>query len=153
MKILLELAPHELTDSWVALIRATKTVELPPVEEQKKVVESKAKIVNEPPKKTWTVNAEQVKEPEQQKPPLSVKEVDTGTGTIVGEEPVIPKGNPVITLDDIKVAAANLLASGGVQKKDLQELNAMFNIRSLMDLKPEQFDDYCTTLRGMGAVI
>ena len=142
MKILLELAPHELTDSWVSLIRATKTVEFPPVEEQKAIVEQKARIVNEPPKKTWTVSQ-------------NVKDVDTGTGTIVGEEPPlnIPRGNPTITLDDIKVAAANLLASGGVQKKDLQELNAMFNIKSLLELKPEQFDDYCQTLRGMGAVI
>ena len=75
----------------------------------------------------------------------NVKDVDTGTGTIVGEEPPlnIPRGNPTITLDDIRVAAANLLASGGVQKKDLQELNAMFNIKSLLELKPEQFDDYC----------
>lgn len=148
MKILLELAPHELTDSWVSLIRATKTVELPSMEEQKAIVEQKAtveqkvRIVNEPPKKTWTVSQ-------------NVKDVDTGTGTIVGEEPPlnIPRGNPTITLDDIKVAAANLLASGGVQKKDLQELNAMFNIKSLLELKPEQFDDYCQTLRGMGAVI
>jgi hypothetical protein len=147
MKILLELAPHELTDSWVALIRATKTVELPPVEEQKKVVESKAKIVNELPKKTWTTS------------PESVKAVDAGTGTICGSPtpedtpPEIPKGNPAITIDEIKVAAANLLATGGVQKKDLQELNSMFNIKSLMELKPEQFNDYCMTLRGMGAVI
>ena len=140
MKILLELAPHELTDSWVSLIRATKTVELPSMEEQKATVEQKVRIVNEPPKKTWIVSQ-------------NVKDVDTGT--IVGEEPPlnIPRGNPTITLDDIKVAAANLLASGGVQKKDLQELNAMFNIKSLLELKPEQFDDYCQTLRGMGAVI
>jgi len=78
--------------------------------------------------------------------------VDIGTGVIVGEEP-IPSGNPTITLDDIKRAAANLLATGGVQKKDLQELNSMFKIKSLLDLKPEQFGDYCQTLRGMGAVI
>ena len=149
MKILLELAPHELTDSWVSLIRATKTIELPPVGAQKVIVEeSKSRIVNEPPKKTWTTS------------PESVKAVDAGTGAICGSPtpedtpPLnIPSGNPAITLDDIKVAAANLLATGGVQKKDLQELNSMFNIKSLMELKPEQFPDYVQTLRGMGAVI
>lgn len=128
MKILIELAPHELTDDLVRFIRNTKQPEQP-------------------------LFIEQPKQQEQQ-PPVeeSVKDVDIGTGVIVGEEP-IPSGNPTITLDDIKRAAANLLATGGVQKKDLQELNSMFKIKSLLDLKPEQFGDYCQTLRGMGAVI
>ena len=128
MKILIELAPHELTDDLVRFIRNTKQPEQP-------------------------LFIEQPKQQEQQ-PPVeeNIKDVDIGTGVIVGEEP-IPSGNPTITLDDIKRAAANLLATGGVQKKDLQELNSMFKIKSLLDLKPEQFGDYCQTLRGMGAVI
>jgi hypothetical protein len=128
MKILIELAPHELTDDLVRFIRNTKQPEQPLFIEQPKQQEP------QPP----------VEE--------SIKDVDIGTGVIVGEEP-IPSGNPTITLDDIKRAAANLLATGGVQKKDLQELNSMFKIKSLLYLKPEQFGDYCQTLRGMGAVI
>lgn len=128
MKILIELAPHELTDDLVRFIRNTKQPEQP-------------------------LFIEQPKQQQEQQPPVeNIKDVDIGTGVIVGEEP-IPSGNPTITLDDIKRAAANLLATGGVQKKDLQELNSMFKIKSLLDLKPEQFGDYCQTLRGMGAVI
>ena len=130
MKILIELAPHELTDDLVRFIRNTKQPEQPLFIEQPK------------------------QQQQEQQPPVeeNVKDVDIGTGVIVGEEP-IPSGNPTITLDDIKRAAANLLATGGVQKKDLQELNSMFKIKSLLDLKPEQFGDYCQTLRGMGAII
>ena len=144
MKIIIELAPEELTDELIKSLRGGAPVTLPPVEKQAEIVKT---IEND------------------------IKKVDIGTGVISGSptpkelDPVsvpqgvtvepseIPSGNPTVTLEDIKVAAANLLASGKVQKKDLQELNAMFSIRSLLELKPEQFADYCQTLRGLGAVI
>lgn len=128
MKILIELAPHELTDDLVRFIRNTKQPEQP-------------------------LFIEQPKQQEQQ-PPVeeNIKDVDIGTGVIVGEEP-IPSGNPTISFADIQKACCDLITTGKVQRKDLQELNSMFKIKSLRDLKPEQFGDYCQVLRGMGAII
>ena len=94
-------------------------------------------------------------------PKAEVAEVDTGTGTIVGEPPKAetPKAEPpkvptqekTYTPDELAKAGVSLLDKG--KQADLLALLGEFNVAAIPALKPEQYGEFALRLREMGAEI
>lgn len=176
MKIILELAPFELTNELISVIRRTgeeKPVSIPEKGEQpktaaetpKNVVETpKTVIVNQPPKKTW-----EAQKPAEQ--PRSVKDVDKGTGTIVGsptpdgelipidpkpvQQPLLPVAEPkTFTIKDLITAATAFTRDHPEMRDNVAALiREGYKVRSINDLPQEQINAFAMDLREMGAQI
>lgn len=56
---------------------------------------------------------------------------------------------PTVTLDKIKAAGAGLAAQG--KTAQLMELITKYGVKSILDLKPTQFDAMANDLRALGA--
>ena len=65
--------------------------------------------------------------------------------------PAIPTTNPSYTRDDLSRAAMTLMDKG--MQGELQQLLQSYGVNSLVDLAPEQYGNFATALRGMGAQI
>lgn len=161
MKIILELAPFELTNELISVIRRTGEEKPVSVKQPEAVVETqKTVIVNQPPKKTW----------ETQK---SIKEVDTGTGTIVGsptpdgelipidpkpvipQQPLLPVAEPkTFTIKDLITAATGFTRDHPEMRDNIAALiREGYKVRSINDLPQEQINAFAMDLREMGAAI
>lgn len=64
---------------------------------------------------------------------------------------VVPTTAPSYTREDLSRAAITLMDKG--QQAQLQQLVQSFGVSSLMELLPEQYGNFATALRGMGAEI
>lgn len=89
-------------------------------------------------------------------PKAEVAEVDTGTGTIVGEPPKaeppkVPTQEKTYTPDELAKAGVSLLDKG--KQADLLALLGEFNVAAIPALKPEQYGEFALRLREMGAEI
>lgn len=89
-------------------------------------------------------------------PKAEVAEVDTGTGTIVGEPPKaeppkVPTQERTYTPDELAKAGVSLLDKG--KQADLLALLGEFNVAAIPALKPEQYGEFALRLREMGAEI
>lgn len=63
----------------------------------------------------------------------------------------VPTTAPSYTREDLSRAAITLMDKG--QQAQLQQLVQSFGVNSLMELPPEQYGNFATALRGMGAEI
>lgn len=63
----------------------------------------------------------------------------------------VPTTAPSYTREDLSRAAITLMDKG--QQTQLQQLVQSFGVNSLMELPPEQYGNFATALRGMGAEI
>ena len=66
-------------------------------------------------------------------------------------QPAIPTASRTYTLDEL-AGAAMVLMDRGMQAQ-LQELLAGYGVEALPMLPPEQYGNFATALRGMGAII
>lgn len=64
---------------------------------------------------------------------------------------VVPTTTPSYTREDLSRAAITLMDKG--QQAQLQQLVQSFGVNSLMELPLEQYGNFATALRGMGAEI
>lgn len=69
----------------------------------------------------------------------------------VAAVPVAP--TPVITLDQVGKAGADLIAVNPAKMQELLGLLAQFGVQAITELKPEQVGPFATALRGLGAKI
>lgn len=64
-------------------------------------------------------------------------------------QPVVPTSTPGYTMDQLAVAATQLMDAG--RQQELLSLLSSFGVPSLMALPKEQYGNFATQLRGMGA--
>ena len=77
--------------------------------------------------------------------------VTPGQAPASAAQPVVPTTAPSYTREDLSRAAITLMDKG--QQAQLQQLVQSFGVSSLMELLPEQYGNFATALRGMGAEI
>lgn len=65
--------------------------------------------------------------------------------------PVVPTSQRTYTLDELATAAMPLMDAG--MQQQLQQLISSFGVDALPALPPEQYGNFATALRGMGANI
>ena len=65
--------------------------------------------------------------------------------------PAVPTSAPSYTRDDLSRAAMTLMDKG--MQAQLQQLVQSYGVNSLVELPPEQYGNFATALRGMGAQI
>lgn len=65
--------------------------------------------------------------------------------------PAVPTSAPSYTRDDLSRAAMTLMDKG--MQEQLQQLIHSYGVNSLVELPPEQYGNFATALRGMGAQI
>lgn len=65
--------------------------------------------------------------------------------------PAVPTSAPSYTRDDLSRAAMTLMDKG--MQAQLQQLIQSYGVNSLVELPPEQYGNFATALRGMGAQI
>lgn len=69
----------------------------------------------------------------------------------VGQAPAVPTTAPSYTRDDLSRAAMTLMDKG--MQMQLQQLIQSYGVNSLVELPQEQYGNFATALRGMGAQI
>ena len=67
------------------------------------------------------------------------------------QSPVVPVAAPLYTMDQLAVAATQLMDAG--RQQDLLALLAQFGVQALTMLPKEQYGAFATALRQMGAKI
>lgn len=77
--------------------------------------------------------------------------VTPGQTPAAAAQSVVPTTAPSYTREDLSRAAITLMDKG--QQAQLQQLVQSFGVNSLMELPPEQYGNFATALRGMGAEI
>ena len=63
--------------------------------------------------------------------------------------PAVPTSNPSFTMDQLAVAATQLMDAG--KRDDIINLLSTFNVQALTGLPKDQYGTFATSLRGMGA--
>ena len=63
--------------------------------------------------------------------------------------PAVPTSNPSFTMDQLAVAATQLMDAG--KRDDIINLLSTFNVQALTGLPKDQYGAFATSLRGMGA--
>ena len=63
--------------------------------------------------------------------------------------PAVPTSNPGFTMDQLAVAATQLMDAG--KRDDIISLLSTFNVQALTGLPKDQYGAFATSLRGMGA--
>ena len=69
----------------------------------------------------------------------------------VQNSPAVPTTAPSYTRDDLSRAAMTLMDKG--MQTQLQQLIQSYGVNSLVELPAEQYENFATALRGMGAQI
>ena len=77
--------------------------------------------------------------------------VTPGQAPAAAAQSAVPTTAPSYTREDLSRAAITLMDNG--QQAQLQQLVQSFGVNSLMELSPEQYGNFATALRGMGAEI
>lgn len=77
--------------------------------------------------------------------------VTPGQAPASAAQSAVPTTAPSYTREDLSRAAITLMDKG--QQAQLQQLVQSFGVNSLMELPPEQYGNFATALRGMGAEI
>lgn len=77
--------------------------------------------------------------------------VTPGQAPASAAQSAVPTTAPSYTREDLSRAAITLMDKG--QQAQLQQLVQSFGVNSLMELLPEQYGNFATALRGMGAEI
>ena len=77
--------------------------------------------------------------------------VTPGQAPAAAAQSAVPTTAPSYTREDLSRAAITLMDKG--QQAQLQQLVQSFGVNSLMELSPEQYGNFATALRGMGAEI
>ncbi len=156
MKIILELAPFELTNELISVIRKVSIpekgeqpeadAETPkkfqsPINGEQKPIEQ-AKVVNELPKKKWetTKPAEQPKAVEEQKPV---------------QQPLLPVAEPkTFTIKDLITAATGFTRDHPEMRETIIALmRDGYRVHSINDLPTAQINAFAMDLRELGAAI
>ncbi|MBC5689749.1 hypothetical protein H8S37_12560 [Mediterraneibacter sp. NSJ-55] len=77
----------------------------------------------------------------------------TAASAPVAQQPAQPvqTSAPAYTLDDLSRAGMSLMDKG--MQGQLQQLIQSYGVMSLVELPPEQYGNFATALRGMGAQI
>ena len=63
--------------------------------------------------------------------------------------PAVPTSNPSFTMDQLAVAATQLMDAG--KRDEIISLLSTFNVQALTGLPKDQYGAFATSLRGMGA--
>lgn len=86
--------------------------------------------------------------------PVPAVQQNAGAAAQVSEAPaqqMVPTATPSYTRDDLSRAAMTLMDKG--MQTQLQQLIQSYGVNSLVELPPEQYGNFATALRGMGAQI
>lgn len=95
------------------------------------------------------VTATQV-QPKQEAPPVAPVKQETPKQEAPAQAvPAVPTSNPSFTMDQLAVAATQLMDAG--KRDDIINLLSTFNVQALTGLPKDQYGTFATSLRGMGA--
>lgn len=86
--------------------------------------------------------------------PVTATQQHVDAATQISEAPaqqMVPTAAPSYTRDDLSRAAMTLMDKG--MQTQLQQLIQSYGVNSLVELPPEQYGNFATALRGMGAQI
>lgn len=153
MNIILEIKSPELANAINALAAAMQGGK---IFNASNVIESNNPVQNQqmpsavpttsPPQQTPVQQQAPVQQPNQSVPTQQYQQP-------VQQQPqqVVPTSAPTYTMDQLAVAATQLMDAG--RQQDLLSLLASFGVQSLMQLPQEQYGAFATKLREAGAKI
>ena len=91
-----------------------------------------------------------LKVPKQEAPPVAPVKQETPKQEAPAQAvPAVPTSNPSFTMDQLAVAATQLMDAG--KREEIISLLSTFNVQALTGLPKDQYGAFATSLRGMGA--
>lgn len=93
-------------------------------------------------------------QPKREAPPVAPVKQEAPPAAPVKQDappaaPAVPTSNPSFTMDQLAVAATQLMDAG--KRDEIINLLSTFNVQALTGLPKDQYGAFATSLRGMGA--